>query len=162
MIRRPPRSTLFPYTSSSDLLQACHNSFSFLPCRASGSYFLTAIHPLLSVVLVKDISTLRTESRRILRIFRFPSALITTVKRRSCRLLCSTVRTEFAFVYCATGTRPAFVLCRSLRIAFRTEVACHRSSARAFPCARFWFRLDRKSTRLNSSHASKSRMPSSA
>ena len=49
----------------------------------------------------------------------------------------ATVRTEFAFVYCATGTRPAFVLCRSLRTAFRTEIACHRSSARAFPCARF-------------------------
>ena len=101
------------------------------------------LQPLLSVVLVKDISTLRTESWRILRIFRFPSALITTVKRCACRLLRSTVRTEFAFVYCATGTCPAFVLCRSLRTAFWTEVACHRSSARAFPCAwcRFRFRF---------------------
>ena len=58
-------------------------------------------------------AALRTELRRILRIFRLPSALVTLIKRFSCRLLGSAFRTEFALVDCAAGTYPS-ICCNRL------------------------------------------------
>ena len=56
---------------------------------------------LLDVIVVKTVSALRTELRRIRLIFRFPTALVTLVYRNTGRLLCSAFRTEFTEV---TGT----------------------------------------------------------
>ena len=60
-----------------------------------------------NIAVVKTVAAFRTELGRILRVFRFPSTLVTTVKRGSFRLLCTTLRTEFTLVDAAAAAGPA-------------------------------------------------------
>ena len=81
------------------------NSYQIHSCSTSASTTKPTV--LLHVIIIKRISALRTELRRILRIFRLPSALVTLIKRFSCRLLGSAFRTEFSGCCCAAFTLPA-------------------------------------------------------
>ena len=52
------------------------------------------------VVIVKDVSAFRAELRRIRRVLRLPTALVTTVKRFSLRLLGTAALAELTLIYC--------------------------------------------------------------
>lgn len=77
--------------------------------RSPGSgYAMTSNIPLLQqdlsaylILIAKRIAALRAELRRIVRILGLPAALVTLVKRSSCRLGASALCAELALVYSA-------------------------------------------------------------
>ena len=81
---------------------------------------------LLHVIFVKRIAAFRSEPRRILQIFWFPAALITTIQWHFQRLFCPTVRAEIAFNCSSTGTCPTCTLYRFWRTALTAEVTGSR------------------------------------
>ena len=88
---------------------------------------------LFDIVIVKRVAALRTEFRRILRVFRFPAALVAAIKGRAFGLFRSALRAELSFVDCAARAGPAAFVRRLFRAAFGTEVSGNDCAAGAFP-----------------------------
>ena len=77
---------------------------------------------LLYIAVIERIAAFHAEFRRIMRIFRFPAALIALIERRTCRLRLTALHAEFALVYSTALAAPA-VLGRLWRAALRAELA---------------------------------------
>ena len=182
MIRRPPRSTLFPYTTLFRSISRCGSApasfidrfslrqrprFLYLPILAAQLFIL----PISRCDSALAFYTTHFSPQQRPRFLKCPSLVAAAPGFLYCPFLVAAAPSLFKMPISCCGSAPASFLDRfSLRQ--RPAFYTAQFSLRQRPCflkclslmaaAPPLFKKDRKSTRLNSSHMSESRMPSSA
>ena len=91
-----------------------------------------SLSDLYCILRSERITAFRAEFRRILRIFRFPSAPAAAILHLLLRLLRSAVHTELSFIHRTAGTGPA-VLHRTRCTTLRTEFSRRNRTTAAGP-----------------------------